>query len=154
MNPNIPHFAEAARQFCDYVESAHTLDLNERLVIGAALIAQVYGWALRLPDAPPPAEELPSPANPPKATTWRGYGDLTLYWQVNDPYDWGAPQNCSLSEDVLAVHWEVKRGLLAYDAQHLDGAVWQWRSTFPQWGMRAANALRALHRAMQIDSQP
>jgi hypothetical protein len=154
MNPIIDDFAEAAHQFCDYVDSAHVYDLKERLVIGAALLAQLYGWALRLPEALPTMPGLPTdmalPMPPAPAAAWAGFGELTLYWQVPEPYDWGAPTNASLSEDVLAVHSDIRRGLMAYQDHRVEVAVWHWRDTFAVWGGHAANALRALHAAILI----
>jgi hypothetical protein len=149
MNPTIVSFAEAAHQFCDYIEAAHTLDVDERLLIGASLLASVYACALRLPDHAPQHEDEPL-TSPDEVKAWRGFGELTLYWQVPDPYDWGAPLNQSLSEDLLAVRWDVKRGLLAYERGLVEQAVREWRNSFPRWGSNAVGALRALHRAIQL----
>jgi Domain of unknown function (DUF5063) len=147
MNPNVMRFAEAADQFCGYIEAAHTLDLDERLAVGAALLAEVYAWGVRLPDAPPVDSEaaLPAPLDVP---AWRGYGDLTLYWQVPHPFEWSAPQNESLSDALLGVYTDIKRGLLAYQQGGLAQAAAQWRHTLPTWGSQAVDALRGLHYAM------
>jgi hypothetical protein len=152
--PEIEHFTASARAYCDFMESAHQYALADRLVMFASLLADLYATALRLPDAPRSDRE--APAVPDGIPQWAGLGDLTLYWEVSDPYEWEAPVCGSLSDDLRDVYQDLKRGLLILergDAISLDDAVWEWRSHFvAHWGEHAVDALRALHRAMRREA--
>jgi hypothetical protein len=141
-------FLDVAHQYCAFVETAHQHPLDERLVTFAALLSELYGAALRLPDQAEPDEKQNPPFEMPHQQ-WIGFEELTLYWQVPDPYEWEAPVISSLTDDLLGIYADIKRGLLILDQGDRDGAVWNWRSTLiSHWGDLAVGALRALHKAM------
>lgn len=79
---------------------------------------------------------------------WPGFEEADLYWEVFDPYE-EAPLVCgSLSDDLLDVYRDLRRGLLIYDAGKVGSAVWEWKFHFTNhWGDHAVDALRALQRA-------
>jgi len=156
LTPEIDLFVDAARHYCDIVEIAHEYMLPERLVRVSAAVARLYAAALYLPfeDKPDDHEEPPVA---PEVGDWPGFEELTMFWQVPDAYAWGAPVVGSLNETLLGMYRSVKRGLLTFergfsesDADMVTLAVWLWRdSRDTYWGALAADALRALHRAMQ-----
>jgi len=70
------------------------------------------------------------------------------YWEVFDPYVEEPPVKGSLSDDLLDVYRDVRRGLLLWDHNAPQAAIWEWRFSFGvHWGNHAIDALRALHRA-------
>jgi hypothetical protein len=67
---------------------------------------------------------------------------------VFDPYEEGKLVTGSLTDDVIDVYCDLKMGLDAFDAGHVEGAVWDWRFNFAHhWGHHAVDGLRALQRA-------
>ncbi|HVO41609.1 MAG TPA: DUF5063 domain-containing protein [Aggregatilineales bacterium] len=142
--PEVEQFAASVRDYCLYIETAHSQPLPDRLRAFAYLVADLYAGAWRLPITDPPLtvpEERESPY-------WIGFEDFTLYWEVPDPHDWGAPTTGSLTDDLLAIYHDLRDGLVLYE-EDIPEAVGQWRSTFSgRWGDRAVDALRALHRAI------
>ena len=55
----------------------------------------------------------------------------------------------SLSDDLLDVYFDLRRGLELWDQEvPKAAAIWEWRFAFDtHWGDHAIDALRALHRA-------
>jgi uncharacterized protein DUF5063 len=139
-------FAERARHYCAFIESAAAASAAVRLRSARALLAGLVEAACRLPDgdadAPEVEGDLPSPSS------WPGFGDLDIYWEIFDPYEQEAAVAGSLSDDLLDVDRDLRRGLAAYDAGQIGAAVWDWKFHFDvHWGDHAVDALRALHRA-------
>jgi Domain of unknown function (DUF5063) len=149
--PEVEYFAEGARQYCALIETAHRYPLTERLLNLATLLADLYAAGLRLPEVEQPDDERPDLNS--TAPPWEGLGDLTFYWEVGDPYQWEAPVVGSLSDDLLEIYHDLKRGLSAFEAggeANVASAVWNWRSNFAKhWGEHAVDALRTLHRAIR-----
>lgn len=139
-------FAELARRYCEFVEGAAGMDEHERLSRARFEISALIHAACQLPfgnaDAPDIDVEVSMPAD------WPGFGERDVYFKVFDPYV-DEPRVCgSLSDDVLDIYYDLKRGLVAYDAGQIGAAVWEWRFHFDHhWGDHAVDALRALQRA-------
>jgi hypothetical protein len=107
----------------------------------------LYAAATFLPDVVPPSDtgEARCP-RPPEG--WQPFDQFETYWEVFDPYDLQAPLAGSLSDDLLDVFRDVRRGLWLWDEGEAAAAVWEWRFFFETlWGEHAVDALRALHRA-------
>ncbi len=149
--PEVEYFAEGARQYCTFVESAHRYPVTERLLNFATLLAELYAAGLRLPEVEQPDEHTPDAKS--GVHRWEGFGDLTMYWEVGDPFQWEAPVVGSLSDDLLEIYREIKKGLVVFDRgddENVARAVWNWRSTFGEnWGEHTVDALRILHRAIR-----
>ncbi|HRE48961.1 MAG TPA: DUF5063 domain-containing protein [Aggregatilineales bacterium] len=152
----ITNFAEAARRFVGYVEAAHTYELLERLVRGAAAVGELYTAGLYLPIQDPP-EDPDEPPAPQKIAEWEGYEELTMFWHVPDAYAWGAPEVVSLTDLLLDTHRDIKQGLMLFDQGVADQdeailghALWYWRDRMEKyWAAKSVDALRALSRAIQ-----
>lgn len=143
-------FVAEAREFCDFMVTAQSLDLNTTLRGLLAMLPSLYVAGLNLPDVEPTARalEIPRQAIP------IDFGPRDLYWQVFDPYEDGAePSVGSLTDDVLDIYSDVKTGLLIYERGSEDDrvdAVWHWKFDFQaHWGDHLVDALRALHWASQ-----
>jgi len=122
--------------------------LDKRLAGARKRLLDLYEAGSALPYVEPPegVEAGPSP-EPPKG--WLGFGNFETYWEVFDPYEEDDPVVGSLSDDLLDVYGDVRRGLALWDMGiPRTAALWEWRFHFDQhWGDHAVDALRALHRA-------
>jgi hypothetical protein len=77
------------------------------------------------------------------------FGQFDCYWEVFDPYNLEEPVVASLTDDVLDIYKEVKKGILLYELNEQVEAVWHWRFSFEtHWGSHAVGAIRALHSAI------
>jgi hypothetical protein len=145
-------FADVARRYCEYVDNAARLDEKPRAEQARIHLAELVQVASQLPqgkaDGPDP-EDVSMPA------TWQGFGELDAYVTVFDPYVEDAPVTGLLSDDLLDVYRDLRRGLQLYDAGHIEVAVWEWKFHFDHhWGNHAVDALRALQRVCLRLSDP
>lgn len=119
---------------------------------GAPFAARVqllalYAAALSLPAKPEPGEHDAGVASSP-TEGWCDFGAKDDYYEVFDPYVLDEPVGGSMSDDLLDVYRDVRRGLTLWVASHTTEAIWEWRFSFDaHWGDHAVDALRALHRA-------
>jgi len=153
MLEDVERFNAVAAAFCEFMESAHTYDLLQRATLAAALLAELYSAALHLPALTIAEAYHGEPETIPLLEGWNGFGSLTLYWKLPQAFEWDAPINSSLSEDLIDIYRDVKRGVLRYqrgDLQAQQSAVVEWRRDFAShWGTHAVECLRALHHAQQ-----
>ncbi|MGA9521604.1 MAG: DUF5063 domain-containing protein [Myxococcaceae bacterium] len=149
LTPEVAAFVHQAAQFCEFVEKASELPMGARLRRTRERMLKLYEAGANLPHVqwPDGVEGGPRP-EPPR--DWVGFEKFDIYWEVFDPYEESAPVAGSLSDDVLDVYADVRRGLELWQRRDVDrtAAVWEWRFSFDtHWGDHAVDALRALHRA-------
>jgi hypothetical protein len=146
--PEVDGFVAEARRFCAFIEHAAELHLAKRLATARMHVVSLYEAALALPavEPPPGVEAGPSPDRPPG---WEGFGVLDFYWEIFDPYEEDELVGGALSDDLLDIYADVRRGLDLWDRDiPKEAAIWEWRFHFEaHWGDHAVDALRALHRA-------
>lgn len=148
-------FVREARAYCRFVEMASDLTLEARLHAARERLLRLYTAALDLPDVEPDDRAEPpsvdAPAGMPR------FGDMDIYWEVFDPYDFDAAEFAAgdLSDDVLDVYTDVKEGLVLWDASQTQNAIWTWRfGVNGHWGDHAVDAMRALHYACRARPYP
>lgn len=152
MTQDIADFAETARRYCRFVEGAASLSLDERLRGARELLAELVHAGGRLPLVEP---DGPDADHVQPLSGWPGFGEHEIYWEVFDPYEQAPLVAGSLSDDVLDVYCDVRRGLQLFEEGHLASAAFEWRLHFDShWGDHAVDALRALHRACTRASRP
>jgi hypothetical protein len=145
--PEVTAFVQAANEFCAFVEGAHALNLEARLTTARSQLLALYAAATRLPEADAKMSERVAPHTP-QPERWPGFDAHDHYWEVFDPYDLTEPVGGSLSDDVLDVYSDVRRGLWFWERGDEVDAIWEWRFLLEaHWGDHAVDALRALHRA-------
>lgn len=140
-------FVAQARQFCEFIEKADSLSLAARLSAARERLLELYRAGTALPLIAPPEDfsERPSPVLP---KPWAGFGEHQYYWEVRDPYVDEPPGLGDLSDDVIDVYLDLRRGLELWHLHEAQAAIWTWRFHFDiHWGDHASDALRALHRA-------
>lgn len=151
--PDVASFVAEARQFCDFMRKAPGVPLAKRLAAARQRLLSLYDAGSRLPHVEPPAGVDAGP-NPGAPEGWIGFDKFETYWEVFDPYVDDAPVVGSLSDDLLDVYFDVRRGLELWDREvPMSAAIWEWRFHFDiHWGDHAIDALRALHRACREES--
>lgn len=141
-------FVAEARQFCDFIERASSFALSDRLRGTRLRLLALYEAGCALPHVEPP-EGFDAGPNAARPEGWPGFEKFETYWEIFDPYVDGSPVVGSLSDDLLDVYFDVRRGLDLWKSQApRAAAIWEWRFHFDtHWGDHAVDALRALHRA-------
>jgi hypothetical protein len=146
-SPAVAAFVCQAREFCSFVEKAGTLAVIDRTQSARQHLLELYAAAVALPSIEPP-DGTKARGSPDPPQNWSGFDTFETYWEIFDPYDLQEPVAGSLSDDVLDVYRDLRRGLALWDSHHDAGAVWEWKFHFDaHWGDHAVDALRALHRA-------
>lgn len=141
-------FAKQAERFCGFIEGAAALELLERVKTARARVLELYlaGLALSAMDAEEEVGPGPSPAPP---SDWPGFDRFEFYFETLEIFDVESRVGAGdLSDDLLDIYRDVKRGLELWSGGHRATAVWHWRLLLQShWGTHAVGALRALHHA-------
>ncbi len=142
----IASFVREVYEFCDFIKDAGKLPLPDRLQRARRHLLALYAAGADLPHIEPLSERT-GPTHP-SPEDWAAFESFETYWEVFDPYKQEEPVAGSLSDDLLDVYRDVRRGLWAWEKNQIADAVWDWRFSFDtHWGDHAVDALRALHRA-------
>jgi hypothetical protein len=145
--PAIGAYVWRASEFCTFVQEAGKLPLHERMSAARRHLLALYAAALSLPSVEPTDDAmLGRSAESP--STWQRFEEFETYWEIFDPYKSEEPVAGSLSDDLLDVYRDVRRGFAFWESGNDARAIWEWRFSFEShWGAHAVDALRALHRA-------
>ncbi len=146
-------FAQMARRFCGLVEQAPVLGPFELLCRLNAILPDLYGAAVRLPDVAPASAE--APASVLGQERWsvtfnavrKVLGPYDVYWVVFDPAEQEEPVAGSVADDLVDTYRDVLDGLALLDqGAPLADVIWTWRFSFQShWGRHVLDALRATH---------
>ena len=154
---------EEAARYCELIENPDQLTraaLAHELV---AALSSLVSAAARLPDVEPSSVELPDAPSQEDtrerfAAVQHALGEWDAYWTSLGPSGDGADEAAMLplSDDLVDVWRDVKRGLLALDAGcRVDDVLWEWRFAYwTHWGRHATEALRALHARVAENGGP
>jgi hypothetical protein len=144
MNDEVAAFVNAARSFCSFMERPAAHDDVE---LAAKALAALYAAGLSLPAVEPGSAET-AEYRPRDTPIPRDLG-AQYYYEVVEPLDLTGAEDVvgDLDDDLLDIYKDVKEGLGAFDAGHVQSAGWHWRFTLEaHWGDHAVDALRVLHR--------
>jgi hypothetical protein len=135
--PAVAAFVLKAIEFCTFIQEAGKLPLDERMLGAQRCLLALYAAALSLPSVEP--TDIAKPAcSPEPPSNWQGFAEFESYWEVFDPYKLDEPVAGSLSDDLLDVYRDVRRGLALWESGHGADAVWEWRFSFEShWGDHA-----------------
>lgn len=140
-------FIYEAHEFCDFVDHAHELSVEERLVTGRQRLLDLYVRATALPTVAVTDDDGRRAEK--RRPTSLDFGDFDFYYVVFNPYEDSQPVGGSLEDDFLDIYQDLQTGLALWEteASRLN-AIWHWRFLFDtHWGNHASSALRALHHA-------
>jgi hypothetical protein len=138
-NQGINEFYQTAVSYCNLIENFE----NKNLKILLLSLLDLYSKALHLPDVEPEQEgatdiDLPIPQIK--------IGQYDHYWEVFNPYQFEQPLGATLSDDILDIYKDVKKGILLYQRNEQIEAIWEWKFGFEiHWGSHAVDAIRTLH---------
>lgn len=140
-------FYLSAANYCKVVENTDHVNESNLLSLLHALL-DLYSKAHILPDVEIENEEEVNFEMPILEIDFNKYD---LYWEVFDPYYLDKPVRASLSDDILDIYKDVKRGLLLFEKNKFTNAIWQWKFNFEiHWDSHAVDAIRVLHSAKSI----
>ncbi|WP_286228488.1 DUF5063 domain-containing protein [Neobacillus mesonae] len=147
-NIEVGNFFLSALNYCKIVEDLNSSkgkkDLNNLLVS----LLDLYLKALYLPDVEPENDEVSDiKLSVPQILL----DEYDHYWKVFNPYHLDEPVGASLSDDILDIYKDVKKGIILYEKNKYSEAIWEWKFNFEiHWGNHAVDAIRALHSAKLI----
>lgn len=143
-------FAELARNFCNWAES-ETLGKSPATSV-AVWIAKLHAAALLLHEvAPDNADGLPDLLDSEVAAAERNLAQFNgLYYRAcydPDPRLDDDPSMGDVGDDLLDTYLDLKRGLIVFDQNHPNEALWHWSFMHRHhWGDHVVGALYALQR--------
>jgi hypothetical protein len=126
--------AERFQGLLDGGEARNRADLACRFRLTRA---RVYTAALSLPSVEPTEDAKPG-RSPEPPSNWQGFDEFENYWEAFDRYKLDEAVAGSLSDDLLDVYRDVRRGLAFWESGHDASAIWEWRFSFEShWGDHA-----------------
>ncbi|MFE7061775.1 DUF5063 domain-containing protein [Sutcliffiella sp. NPDC057660] len=142
IDENARNFLSSANHYCTLIDSLYCLDEKNSEKLLAALL-ELYLKALKLPEVEPDNAEAPQfEIQLPEVD----FDKYEYYWEVYDPYKLDEPACGSLSDDILDIYKDLKEGIILFEQDMLNEAIWHWKFNFQaHFGLHVVNALRALH---------
>ncbi|MGM7722157.1 DUF5063 domain-containing protein [Metabacillus sp. Hm71] len=143
-NKEVEAFYLSTLQYCNLIE--HWNKENFKLNNLLSSLLDLYSKALYLPDVEPKDDEI---SNLDISVPQINFGQYNHYWEVFNPYQLEEPVGASLTDDILDIYEDVKRGIHLYEKDEYTGAVSEWKINFEiHWGSHAVDAIRVLHSAI------
>ena len=147
-NNDVFPFVDLAKKYCLLIEQINNppiINFKQELL---HLLPNLYSRCLLLPDVEP-TERIT--INVERIKHNFSFDEYECYLQIFDPYniDHNEPVYGSLSDDIMDIYYDLKRGLLLFESGNqddIDDAIWDWKFHFQiHWGTHLIDALKALH---------
>ena len=144
-NKVVDDFFQSAGHYCSIIEDFDSNQIHSNLKTLHVSLLDLYSKALILPEVEQNNEEV-NDLN--IVVPQINFGEYDHYWEVFNPYELEPPVGASLSDDILDIYKDVKKGILLYEKNKSIEAIWEWKFSFEiHWGSHAVDAIRALHTA-------
>jgi hypothetical protein len=146
-NKVVDDFFQSAVHYSSLIEDFDSNHIHSKMKTLLLSLLDLYSKALTLtlPEVEPRDHEL-TDLN--IVVPQINFGEYDFYWEVFNPYELEAPVGASLSDDILDIYKDVKKGILLYEKNKHIEAIWEWKFGFEiHWGSHAVDAIRALHSA-------
>jgi hypothetical protein len=101
----ITHFYQSAVYYCSLIENFD----NKKLKILLLSLLDLYSKALHLPEVEPGQDRLKDIAI---SAPQINFGEYDHYWEVFNPYVFEEPVGGSLTDDILDIYKDIKKGKL------------------------------------------
>jgi hypothetical protein len=135
-------FYLAALSYCRLIEKIDVFIDNNLIKLINSLL-DIYSKAILLPDI---QSNINEECNFEITIPQINFGNYEFYWEVFNPYHLDETVSSSLSDDIVDIYKDVKKGLILFDKNEHKEAIWQWKFSFDiHWGSHAVDAIRALH---------
>ena len=149
-NTSIHNFAQVARDFCHWAETA-PLNPSDDITKGLLLLPKLYTVALQLPPASRSDTEYPALSSEELRPVMRRFAELpdADYSAFCDPFVFPPVETYVgwISDELADIYRDLKEGFSAYEANQLEDAAWIWKFQFKyHWGEHLVNVQWALHR--------
>lgn len=143
----VMEFVELAKKYCNLVESLASSNVLDELTNIASSLSELYSKALKLPQVESDSIDIPEvTVSRPKIS----FDKYECYWEIFEPYKLEKATCSNLSDDILDIYQDIKKGLLLYEGNEKGEAIWHWHFHFyTHWGNHIVDALRALHSIIQ-----
>jgi hypothetical protein len=149
-NNEVHEFFLTASNYCSIIENFDSNKDNNKFKNLLVSLLDLYSKALYLPEVEPENDEITNfdiSVPPIKINKY------DHYWEVFNPYHLEEPVGASLSDDILDIYKDVKKGIHLYGKNKHIEAIWEWKFGFEiHWGSHAVDAIRALHSVNFDDS--
>lgn len=139
----INEFKDVATKYCNLIDAHNSFKEETGIQDLLVTLSELYTKALALPDADSKGEEpleliVPEPVIE--------FGNLDAYAMIFNPFQDKKPVIGLLSDDLSDIYIDLKRGLMLYEQEALNEAVWEWKFYFEvHWGKHITSAIHALH---------
>jgi Domain of unknown function (DUF5063) len=131
--------------YCSIIEDFDSNQIDSKLKTLLVSLLDLYSKAIFLPEVEPGNDEV-TDLN--IVVPLINFGEYDHYWEVFNPYHLEEPVGSSLSDDILDIYKEVKKGILLYEKNEHIETIWEWKFGFKfHWSSHAVDAIRALHSA-------
>jgi hypothetical protein len=139
----VDDFFHSAVTYCSTIENFNSNQEENKLKNLLVSLLDLYSKALHLPGVEPESDEL---IEVKVSLPQINFGEYDNYWEVFNPYEFEEPLVASLSDDILGIYGDVKKGIVLYEQNQEIEAIWQWKFGLEiHWGSHAVDAVRALH---------
>lgn len=144
-NKVVEDFFHSAVNYCNIIDNFDSNKVHNNLKTLLVALVDLYSKALYLPEVELENDEV---TEVDISVPQINFNQYDYYWEVFNPYDLEEPVGASLSDDILDIYKDVKKGILLYEKyEHIEG-IWEWKFGFEiHWGSHAVDAIRALHSA-------
>jgi hypothetical protein len=144
MTNNKAHeFYLSTMNFCNTVENFNSNIESDKYKTLLISLLDMYSKAFFLPDVEPQNDKE---ANIEISLPNINFNKYDCYWEVFNPYHLEEPLMANLSDDILDIYKDVKRGIYLYNNNEHKEAISEWKINFEiHWGNHAVDAIRALH---------
>ncbi len=141
----VEDFFHSAVHYCSIIENFDSNQVHKNLKALLVALIDLYSKALYLPEVEPENDEVTdSDISVPQIN----FNQYELYWEVFNPYVLEEPVGASLSDDILDIYKDLKKGIHLFEKNEHIEAIWIWKFEFEiHWGSHAVDAIRALHSA-------
>jgi hypothetical protein len=139
-------FFQSAVHYCSIIENFDSNQIHNKLKILHVSLLDLYSKALYLPEVEPENDKV---TDFDLSIPQINFNQFDNYWEVFDLYHLEEPVEASLSDDILDIYKDVKKGILLYEKNEHIEAIWEWKFCFEiHWGSHAVDEIRALHSAI------
>lgn len=136
-------FLSTAIEYCRLIDFLNSDNEKDKFLKLQGILSQLYAKAQSLPEVEPVYDGL---LDIDFFMPHVDFREQSVYWELFDPYQLEEPTAGNLTDDILDIYSDIKRGLVLYEQGEQAEAVWEWRYHFEiHWGNHAVSALRALH---------
>lgn len=144
---SINHFYKKSKEFTLFLSENKRFELNncKNYILN---LLDIYSLALELPDVEPDTDFVKDIKID---DLYINFGEFDAYWETYNPKECDEAVCGSLTDDFFSIYKELKVGILLFEQNEFNEAIWHWKWSFENhWSYHAVDALRALNNIVFI----